>query len=175
MLTDPLETPRLLLAPPVLGDFEDSARMWGDAEVTRFIGGTPSTRGEAWARLHRYVGHWTLLDFGYWTVRERASNRFVGEVGFADHRRGLGPGFDDFPECGWALAPWAQGAGYATEAVRGALDWAKRNLAAKRLVCVIHPDNQPSLKVAAKCGFRQFARSSVKGAPAVLFERETAA
>ena len=35
MTADTLETARLLLAPPVLGDFEDSARMWGDADVTR--------------------------------------------------------------------------------------------------------------------------------------------
>ena len=145
--------------------------MWGDAEVARYIGGTPSTRGEAWGRLHRYVGHWALLDYGYWTVRERASDRFVGEVGFADFRRGLGPAFDDHPECGWALAPWAQGNGFATEAILGALDWAVLNLQADRTVCMIHPDNQASFKVAAKCGFRPFAESTIKGAPTVLCER----
>src|SRR5665213_114599 len=142
MTTNTFETHRLRLAPPTLLDFEESAQMWGDAEVARYIGGTPSTRGEAWGRLHRYVGHWALLDYGYWTVRERASDRFVGEVGFADFRRGLGPAFDDHPECGWALAPWAQGNGYATEAILGALDWAVLNLQADRTVCMIHPDNQ---------------------------------
>ncbi len=171
MTTHAIETPRLRLAPPALADFEDSARLWGDADITRYIGGKPSTRGEAWARLHRHAGQWALLGFGFWTVRERASDRFVGEVGLADFQRGLGPRFDGCPEAGWVLAPWAQGAGFATEAVLAALDWAARHLPADRAVCMIHPENAASLRVAAKAGFTPFEESAFNGSPAILLER----
>jgi RimJ/RimL family protein N-acetyltransferase len=166
------ETSRLVLAPPTLADFEDSAHLWGDAEVTRHIGGKPSTRHEAWARLLRHAGHWAMLGFGYWAVRDRASGAFVGEVGFADFRRGLGDRFDGFPEAGWVLLPEAQGKGLATEAVLGALDWAERRLGPRRTVCMIHPDNAASLRVATKAGFERFAEAAFNGAPSVLLERE---
>ena len=95
--------------------------MWGDPRVTRHIGGRPFTRDEVWAKILRYVGHWSLLGYGYWVVEDRASGSFLGEAGLADFKRGIGPGFDGAPEIGWVLAPAAQGAGVATEAVRAVL------------------------------------------------------
>jgi RimJ/RimL family protein N-acetyltransferase len=68
-----LETDRLIMRPHVRADFDDSFAMWSDPEVTRFIGGQPSTREETWSRLLRYVGHWTMLGFGYWAVRDKVA------------------------------------------------------------------------------------------------------
>ena len=42
-------------------------------------------------------------------VEHRETGHYLGEVGLADHRRGLGPEFDGKPEAGWILAPRAQG------------------------------------------------------------------
>jgi RimJ/RimL family protein N-acetyltransferase len=56
-------------------------------------------------------------------VVDRASQRFVGEVGFADFRREINPPLDA-PEAGWVLASWAAGNGLATEAMIAALRWA---------------------------------------------------
>jgi hypothetical protein len=104
-----IETPRLVLRPHTRADLDESAAMWGDPETTRFIGGKPYTREEAWARLLRYAGHWDLLGFGHWVARD-AAGRFVGEVGFADFQREIEPRLDA-PEAGWVLARWAQGQG----------------------------------------------------------------
>ncbi len=166
-----LETARLRLAGHRLDDFDDSAAMWADPEVTRHIGGRPSTREEAWTRLLRYVGHWALLGYGYWVVRDQASGRFVGEVGFADFHRELEPPFDGAPEIGWALVPWAHGRGLATEAVRAALAWGDQHLGARRTVCMIDPGNAASIRVAQKCDYEEYARTSYKGAPTILFQR----
>ena len=35
----------------------------------------------------------------------------------------------------------------------------------------IDPDNLRSIRVAEKCGYREFARSTYKGRPTILFER----
>jgi RimJ/RimL family protein N-acetyltransferase len=166
-----LETERLRLRGHELTDLADSAAMWGDERVTRHIGGRPSTAEEVWARLMRYVGHWALMGFGYWVVVEKAGGRFVGEVGFADFRREIEPPLDGAPEMGWALAPWAQGRGYATEAVRAALAWADARWPGKRTVCIIDPGNDVSVRVAAKVGFRELARATYKGEPTVIYER----
>jgi RimJ/RimL family protein N-acetyltransferase len=172
----PVDTERLTLRGHILADADESAALWADPVATRHIGGRPSTAEESWARVLRYAGLWPLLGFGYWVVRERATGRFVGEVGLADFRRDVMPALDGAPEVGWALAPWAHGRGFATEAVQAALTWADANLREARghpprTVCLIAPENVASLRVAAKCGFREVARATYKGTETLLFER----
>ena len=150
--------------------------MWADPLVTRHIGGRPFSEEEVWARVLRYAGLWALLGYGYWVVRERASGRFVGEVGLADFRRDLTPPLDGAPEVGWALAPWAHGRGFATEAVSAAVAWGDAHrppgtARPGRTVCLIAPANTASVRVAEKCGFREAARATYKGSDTLIFER----
>lgn len=165
-----IETARLILRGHRREDFEDCVGMWTDPGVTRFIGGKPSSREEVWSRLLRYVGHWQVMGFGYWIAHEKGTGRFVGEIGFADFKRELEPSFGDTPEMGWALNSGLHGQGYATEAVAGALAWADAHFAEPRTVCMIDPSNAPSLRVAEKVGFREFARAHYRE-PTILFER----
>jgi RimJ/RimL family protein N-acetyltransferase len=166
-----LATERLTLRGHTPADFDECAALWADPDVTRFVGGRPSTREETWARVLRYAGMWALLGFGYWVVRERQTGRFVGEVGLAEFRREITPPMDGAPEVGWALATWAHGRGYATEAVRAALAWSDAHLAAPRTVCMIDLGNDASVRVAEKCGFRPLGRATYKGQDELLFER----
>jgi RimJ/RimL family protein N-acetyltransferase len=172
MTTAPrLETERLILRAHVLDDFADSATMWSDPVVTRYIGGAPLGEEASWARLLRYVGHWSLLGFGYWTLRERGTERFVGEAGFADFRRELDPPVARRPEAGWVLAPWAHGRGLATEAVRAILAWGDEHLTHGSTVCLIHPEHAASVRVADKCGYAKIGASSYKGSQTLVLER----
>jgi RimJ/RimL family protein N-acetyltransferase len=166
-----LATERLVLRGRTLDDFAASTAMWRDPEVVRFIGGAAISETDNWARFLRHIGHWSALGFGYWVIEERASGRFVGEVGFADFLREVEPSLRGTPECGWALATWAHGRGFATEAVRAAQSWGDEHFLAPRTVCMIEPGNRASLRVAAKCGFAEFARTTFKGTPVHLFER----
>ncbi len=166
-----LTTDRLVLRPHDCEDFADCCAMWSDPAVTRFITGRPSTPEEVWARLLRYAGGWKLLGFGYWVIIERATGQFLGEGGFHDLKRDFRPSFDGAPEIGWGLAPAAQGQGYAYEATRAMLDWSDRALDAARTVCLIGPSNLPSLKLAGKLGYREYARTDYRGDTVILFER----
>lgn len=166
-----VETARLTLRGHQAIDFQDSLALWSNPEVTRYIGGRPSTEEEVWARLLRYVGHWPVVGYGYWVVRERATGAFVGEVGFANFHRELTPPFGDAPEAGWVIVPGLQGRGFATEAVGAAARWGDEHLPSARTVCMIDPENLASRQVAAKTGFREYGRTTYKGAQSVLFER----
>ena len=152
-------------------ELDDELALWSDPLVTRYIGGKPFGREEVWSRLQRYAGHWALQGFGFWQVRERGTDRFVGDVGFADFKRDLPVSFDGAPEAGWVLAPGSHGKGYATEAVLAALGWI-RAAGYQRTVCMIDPPNAPSHRVAGKCGYRELTRSSYKGSPVVILERD---
>ena len=167
-----LETERLILRGHRRDDFPDYARMWADPDVTRFIGGKPFTEEEAWARFMRAFGHWALVGFGSWSVQERASGARVGDVGFLDVRREIVPSMHDIPEMGWSFDKPAQGKGYATEAVRAALAWGEGHFGRRRFACIIAPENTASLRVAAKTGFREAARTTYKGEPTVMLYRD---
>ncbi len=166
-----VETERLLLHGHRIEDFEECLSMWGEPAVVRYISGKPSTREEAWSRLLRYVGHWQLLGYGFWVVREKATGRLVGEVGVGDFHRDMQPSPVSAFEAGWVLAPWAHGKGYATEAVRAALAWADAHLRPERVTCMISPENAASIRVADKCGFRQTGQGVYKGESTLIFER----
>ena len=73
------ETERLILSAHGLEDFDDVARLWAEPDVTRFIGGRPSTAEESWARLLRYAGAWALLGYGFWAFRDKATGAYLGE------------------------------------------------------------------------------------------------
>ena len=165
-----LVTERLLLRGHVVADFEAAAAMWADPAVTRHIGGRPSTDEESWARLLRYPGMWTLLGYGFWAIEEKASGRFAGEGGFADFKRELTPRIET-PEQGWALAPWAHGKGYALEALHAMIAWGEAHFARTDFACIISPENQRSIRLAEKVGYRQIARTTYKEAPTILFQR----
>jgi RimJ/RimL family protein N-acetyltransferase len=166
-----LTTERLVLTGHTLEDFDESAAMWADPVVTRHIGGRPFTGEEVWARLMRYAGHWALKGYGYWLVREREGGRFVGEVGFADWRRELDPPFDGAPEAGWVLAPWSHGQGFGGQAVAAISAWGDAHFAGARTVCMIDPENQASLRLAARAGYAEYARTAYHGSATVLLER----
>ena len=82
-----LQTARLKLRGHRIEDISALAAMWADPTVTQYIGGTPATSEESWTRLLRYIGHWTLMGFGYWAIEQKETARYIGEAGFADHRR----------------------------------------------------------------------------------------
>ncbi len=166
-----MRTPRLRMAPPRPEDFFESCALWSDEDVTRFLGGRAQTEEEVWSRLLRYIGHWSVMGYGYWVVREAGTGRFVGEVGFADKRRPLPAPFGDSPEAGWALMPWAHGQGLASEALAAALLFADARFLEDRTVCMIDPLNLSSSRLALRHGFRPFGAESYRGAPLDLFER----
>jgi RimJ/RimL family protein N-acetyltransferase len=166
-----LETPRLILRGHRGSDLDDSLSLWSDPEVTRYIGGKPSTREEVWTRVLRYIGHWEALGYGFWHVSERSTDRFVGEVGVVDFKRDLAFSFEGAPEAGWVLLPWSHGRGYATEAMTAVLAWTAA--AHPRTVCIINPPNLPSRRVAAKLGYREIGQVEYKGSDVIVHERRT--
>ena len=146
--------------------------MWADTGVTRYIGGRPFSEEESWARLLRYVGHWSWMGFGYWAIVEKATGNYVGEAGFADFKRDIEPSIQGVPELGWAFVSQAHGRGYATETVRAAVAWGDSHFAGARTVCLIHPENVRSIRVAEKCGFSEHRHTTYKGQPTIMFARD---
>jgi RimJ/RimL family protein N-acetyltransferase len=165
-----IETERLALRVPVTADLAAIATLWGDPELVKFIGRRPLSREQAWQRLQRIVGHWTLAGYGVFGVTERATGRYVGEVGIANFERDVVPPIGKF-EMGWVMSPLVQGRGYASEAVFAALALHDRRFPGEVVSCSIHADNAASLRVAAKAGFVERTRTTYDDDPTVILDR----
>lgn len=163
-----IETERLLLRAHTAQDFPCMAELWSDPTSVQYTTGKPSTPEESWARLHRYAGHWLISGFGYWAWIDKATGLYVGEGGFADFKRAVDPALDA-PEHGWALAAWARGRGYGREALAAQLIWAESFFKRRDFVCMIAPANERSIKLAQNVGYREYARTTYKGEPEILF------
>jgi RimJ/RimL family protein N-acetyltransferase len=167
-----LETERLRLRGHRLDDFAASFAMWSDPQVTQYIANKPLTEEEAWVKLLRYVGHWSMMGYGYWVAEEKTTGNFVGEVGFSDYKREIEPSLKGIPEIGWSLATQAHGKGFATEAARAAIAWGDVHFQSAKTACIVAPGNLPSIRVAVKCGYREFQHTTYRGKPMTMFFRE---
>ncbi len=140
-----LETERLILRPPCLEDFDDWARLMADPQGARFIGG-PMARSAAWRNFLTMVGAWQIQGFGFFSVIEKAGDRWLGRIG-PWHPEGW-PG----TEVGWGLLEEARGHGYAFEAATAAIDWAFDHLRWQEVIHCIDPANAPSRALARRLG-----------------------
>ncbi|MCS6622804.1 GNAT family N-acetyltransferase [Roseibacterium beibuensis] len=172
-MTSTLITERLTLTPVALADYGDLLAMWSEPEVIRHIFPEPLDREDVWFRLLRDIGHWEALGHGNWTLRLKDTGEHVGSVGVLDFHRVLEPAMDA-PELGWGLRSAFHGKGLAYEALSAALAWCDDALNATRTVCMIDPTNAPSLALAARAGYREYARTTYKEAPVILLERTAA-
>jgi RimJ/RimL family protein N-acetyltransferase len=145
-----LDTVRLHLAPCAPDDFADYAEMWADPEVTRYLSadGRPLSRFHAWRSFAAHIGHWSLRGFGMFTVTERQTGTFVGQVG--PWQPEGWPGF----EIGWTLQSRFWGRGYATEAARACIEHAFTELDQPHVISLITTENARSIRVAERVGER---------------------
>ena len=145
MLGPTLETPRLILRPPLEEDLDGLAEMMADEEAARFVGGRQERSG-AWRQLASVAGSWALMGFGMFSVIEKASGGWVGRLGPWQP--------EDWPgaEVGWGLTRAAWGKGYATEGAEAAMDWAFDVLGWDDVIHCIAPANTLSVRVAERLG-----------------------
>jgi RimJ/RimL family protein N-acetyltransferase len=137
--------------------------MCADAEVMRFLSGYPQSREEAWRNMAMVVGHWQLRGFGLWAVEEKATGDLVGRVGCWKPEGW--PGM----EIAWTLRRESWGRGFATEAARAALRHAFEVLKQTHIISLIHPENEPSIRVARRIGLRIEGRNEVMGSSVLVY------
>ncbi len=126
----------------------------------RFIGlGETSTFDESRAHVEWMQRAWSKDGFGAFIVVRGADAATLGHVGlFAWDPTTWRPGIrsdigDDAEiELGWMLSRDAWGYGYASEAAAAARDWALSELRPRRLISLIHPQNDRSTRLATKIG-----------------------
>ena len=162
-----VKTERLCLRRIEVADLPSLGRIYTDRECMRFYSGTKSP-----AEIHTWFqklafDSYDRHGFGLWAVINASSGEVIGDCGITLQNTPAG----SEPEIGYHLWRDFWGKGFATEAVGAALAWGGKNFPDKRITCMIDPGNTASLRVAARLGFREFARTKFHGEPIILLQR----
>ncbi|WP_346658041.1 GNAT family N-acetyltransferase [Bradyrhizobium sp. 157] len=157
-----LETPRLCMRPRAAADVDAYVAMDKDIEVRRFI--TPDFRdnfdvNRYQASLRTRLAVDPGKGLGWWTLRNRFDdNSFLG-MALLIPLALEGPEI----EIGWRLPRSAWGNGYATEAALRVVQYARDEVGLKEIIACINPENERSVRVANKLGFRPDGRKRAYG------------
>ena len=148
-----LETPRLLLRDKCADDFDFVASLYADENVMRWIGdGRTLPRDEVEARFLRVLHIESEAGHERWDAFKIVVRKPDGvPVGQAGLLRCAIDGAAEI-EIGWWLAPFAWGAGYATEAALALRDFAFGALRLDHLSIVLRAENTRSVAVARRIG-----------------------
>ena len=113
--------------------------------------GSLMTSDETAARITRCQAEQAELGHCFWALERREDTRLIGWCGLI--RGTVGP-VEGKPELGWRLASDCWGAGYASEAARGAAAWAFANLADDALWAITSTANIRSRRVMERLGMK---------------------
>ena len=168
-----LTTERLDLWLPRASDLQAMHEIVTHPLTGRFLGSSRSLHEHA-TRFMRGAGSWFLYGYGPLMLRLRGQERLIGNCGVFHTFRGLGDDFDDNPEAGWIVAAEHTSQGFASEAMHAVLAWFEREHGKRRIVCMIAPENQPSLTLAVRLGFIPFRDTGLPTGEVVRLLQRTA-
>ncbi len=145
-----LETERLTLRQLTTDDAEFIFELLNDPSFIQNIGDRNiRTLDDACAYIvNGPVTSYAKNGFGLWLVALKKTNESIGMCGLI-RRENL----EDI-DIGYALLPRFWSKGYASEAARAAKEYGKDVVGLKRLVAIVDPANEGSIRVLEKLGLR---------------------
>jgi [ribosomal protein S5]-alanine N-acetyltransferase len=141
-----LETDRLILRTLKMEDIDDVMNFWGNVEVMKYCGGA-GTRERELGALKYYINMQQEKGFSPYGVVLKESNEIIGVCGFNPPNNG----YDT--ELMYHLSKNHWGKGYATEAAKACIEYAKNHLKISSIGASIDPENGASKHVLEKLGF----------------------
>ena len=145
-----IETERLILRPHTIEDILPAYEMNLDTEVSKYTGdGGVVSLSEIERRIKEDVmGDYAKYGFGRFAVELKSKNKFIGFAGLK-YLEDL-----DEVDLGYRLMSEYWGKGYATEASRACVKFGFEVLELDRVIALVMPDNEASINVLLKLGFK---------------------
>jgi ribosomal-protein-alanine N-acetyltransferase len=144
-----LETKRLMLRRLIMDDLDALFALYSDPEIRRYFPEGTLTYDETKEELEWFLnGHPAHPQLGLWATIHKETNQFIGRCGLLPWTIEQRPEV----EVAYLLAKEYWGQGLGTEAAQAILEYGFEQLQLSRLICMIDPENQASVKVARKIG-----------------------
>jgi len=141
------ETERLFVRPYTMDDLTLFFRLNGDNEVMRYI--RPAQNLEQTTEFLQKIIHsyQERPGIGRWAMISKADQQFAGSFAIIPIDNSIQL------QLGYALLKENWGKGYASESVKGGLQYAFDQLGLIEIAAITYPENIPSQKVLLKNGF----------------------
>ncbi|WP_242688480.1 GNAT family N-acetyltransferase [Bacillus sp. Cs-700] len=146
-MTAHFSTERLVLRKMIPEDVDSLFDIFSDIEVMKYY---PSckNRHDTVKWIEWTLHHYKVYGFGMWIVEDKESGHLLGQCGLVLQK--LVHGVE--VELGYLFAKQHWGKGYATEAAFACKKYAFNELGLSKLISLIDPQNNASLKVAKRIG-----------------------
>jgi RimJ/RimL family protein N-acetyltransferase len=167
-----IETERLTLRRLTMNDLDALAAIYADAEVRKYFPEGVLTYEQTKEELEWIINvYYGQYGFGLWATMLKETNEFIGRCGLLpwtiDGREEV--------EVAYLLAKEHWGRGLGTEAARAILAYGFGELRLSRLICLIDPANEASVKVAMKIGMSLEREAEIDGEPTLVYSALTPA
>jgi len=146
-----LETERMVMRRLVPGDLDALAALYTDPEIRRYFPEGTLTREQTREELEWFLnGHPEHPELGLWATILKSSGAFIGRCGLLPWTI---DGVDEVEIAYLIAKPW-QRQGLGTEAAQALVRHGFETLGLKRLIALVDPENEASIKTAKKAGLR---------------------
>jgi RimJ/RimL family protein N-acetyltransferase len=129
-------------------DFDLAVTLWGDPEVTKYIGG-PFGKEEIQKRLEHEIASFASYKVQYWPLFSLEDDEFAGCGGLRPYKIEK-----NIYELGIHLIRKCQGKGYGNEAGRRIIKYGFSDIKASALFAGHNPHNEASRGMLKKLNFR---------------------
>lgn len=160
-----LETERLMLHSFREEDVDRMTQLFANRDFMRFSLGVFTERRQTIAFLEKVMG-WDCAGIpSQFAVVPRGEDVIIGYCGFFYHPEDA---IEDI-EIGYRLHPDYWNRGLITEAARAVRDHGFRDWNLARVISLIHPENNPSRRVAEKNGMKVETKITFRGFPTLVY------
>lgn len=144
-----LETERLLLRHLIIKDLNDLFVLYSNPEIRRYFPDGVKNYEDTKEELEWFMnGHPYHPELGLWATVHKETGKFIGRCGLLPWEI---EGKLDV-EIAYLLDKTYWHQGLATEAALGIVKYGFENLNLSRLICMMHPENLASQRVAERIG-----------------------
>jgi RimJ/RimL family protein N-acetyltransferase len=143
-----LSTDRLIISRFTLDDAPFIRELMNDKDWIRNIGdrGIHSDQDAENYIQEKFFKSYEQHGFGFYVIRLKSTLEKIGTAGLVD-RDGI-----EGIEIGYGMLPAYRGKGYALEATRAVMHYAKNTLNISAIVAIVNPDNDKSIVLLEKLG-----------------------
>ena len=153
---DILETQRLKVRESTVGDVKEFYRIYREPSITYYMEDLFQDPDEENAYMEAYIRQiYGFYGFGMWTVLLKNTGQVIGRAGLS-----IREGYE-LPELGFVIDVSHQGRGYALEACRAILTYAKEELCFEQVQALVRQENEASINLLKKLEF-QYERNVVE-------------
>ena len=152
-----LTTERLLIREITIEDVPRLYELYAEEAITRYMEPLFPTRQQEEDYTRDYIKNvYHFYGYGMWVITLKESEEVIGRAGL-EYKEGF-----DGLEIGFMLGKEHQHKGYAYEACKAILEYAKAELEQNEIHAVVHKENHASIALCERLGLHKNSHAKVK-------------